>query len=77
MTRNETLKKLYKMMEEPVTSDGKTFKEYNEMAMTGEIGDDFNPIYLFSLTSTKLLEGIVSGDIDVKKIAEIILLDRN
>lgn len=38
--------------------------------------DELNPKYIFSLTKNELLVKIVSGEIDIKLLAELELKDR-
>jgi len=45
-----------------------------DAAMTGEIADDENPLFIFSNVSTSLLKAIVDGEIDIVKFARHELL---
>lgn len=43
-------------------------KKWNDQAMSGEVRDEDNPLFIFSLTRTKLLQQIASGKLDVIQI---------
>jgi len=52
-------------------------KHWNEQAMTGEVKDAENPLFIFALTDTKLLKQIAEGKLDVTQIALLELEGRN
>lgn len=39
-------------------------KEWNDAAITGTLPDEENPIFAFSMTSSKLLVKFLNGDLD-------------
>lgn len=47
-----------------------TTSEYNKAALTGEIKDSENPIFIFSQTSVELLCAIAKGEIDAVEFAK-------
>lgn len=52
------------------------WREWNQKAMTGQISDEDNPAFIFSLVNDKLLKAIVDGEIDAKQIALLTLKSR-
>lgn len=52
------------------------FKDLNDAAVKGTIRDEENPAFLFSMVSNKLLQMVVSGELDAKAIAEHTLAGR-
>ena len=42
------------------------YKEYNQAALSGTIKDEENPIFAFSMTSTKLLTEMLAGKYDIE-----------
>ena len=54
----------------------KKIDELNTAALEGSLLDDENPIFLFSLTNTKLLVQIVKGEIDAVELARLQLKNR-
>ena len=52
------------------------YKEYNRQAMAGEMPDEYNPAFVFSLTNNQLLSKIAKGEIDAAKLAELTLTAR-
>ena len=43
---------------------------------TGEISDAKNPIFIFALTDSELLERVISGELDAKQLAMLELESR-
>lgn len=44
-------------------------RNLNMKATTGEISDAKNPIFIFAMTDSELLEKVVSGELDAKQLA--------
>lgn len=44
-------------------------KQWNNHAMTGEVRDAENPIFIFSSTDNGLLQKIVRGELDITQLA--------
>lgn len=51
-------------------------RSWEVKSKTGEIRDEENPAFIFSLTKTSLLEKIASGELDLQQLARIELLKR-
>lgn len=51
-------------------------KRWNNHAMTGEVRDAENPIFIFSSTDTALLQQIVKGELDIMQLALLELEER-
>jgi len=51
-------------------------KKWNEQAMTGEVKDIENPLFVFSLTSSNLLKNIAAGKLDAVQLALLELESR-
>ena len=51
-------------------------RSWNIQAKTGEIKDEDNPVFLFSLTKTELLEKVAKGELDVQQLALLELENR-
>ena len=60
------IKHLQETNTEPMTDDD--YKEYDVRARNGSIPDSENPIFLFSMTSRKLVCSIVSGELDARDL---------
>ena len=44
------------------------YKEYNQAALNRTIKNDENPIFIFSMTNTKLLTEMLAGKYDIKAL---------
>ncbi len=47
----------------------RTAQTWNIQAKTGEIKDEDNPLFIFSLIKTDLLEKIINGELDAAQLA--------
>ena len=47
-----------------------TIKEMNRKSMNGELSDEENFLFTFSMTSSKILNDIISGKIDPVALAK-------
>ena len=52
------------------------YKEYNQAALNGTIKDEENPIFAFSMTSTKLLTEMLAGKYDIQSMMKKELKNR-
>lgn len=52
-------------------------KTWNKQALTGQVRDAKNPIFIFAQTDTELLQKIVKGKLDVTQLALLELEARN
>lgn len=52
-------------------------KTWNKQAMTGEVRDAENPLFIFAQTETKLLQQIVKGKLDIAQLALLELEERH
>ncbi len=52
------------------------YKEYNQAALNGTIKDEENPIFVFSMTSTKLLTEMLAGKYDIESMMKKELKNR-
>ncbi len=46
------------------------WKEWNQAAIKGTVSDEENPIFIFGLTSNRMLAEILSGAIDIVEVAK-------
>lgn len=55
---------------------GQQIKKYEKAAEEGTIPDDENPLFIFSLTSSKLLAMGIQGEISLMQLAKMQLVAR-
>jgi len=54
-----------------------TYAELDKLADEGSIRDADNPIFIFSMVTTKLLRRIAAGEIDLQALAKLALAGRS
>jgi len=53
-----------------------TYQAFQQAAMNGTIEDAQNPVFMFTLTDTRLLMQIASGELDARQLARLELMNR-